>query len=808
MLLSSRLPRTLQQTSVTAGAFAVAALALAWLAVPLYPTAYAQMPATESVSLPAGSVFEITAETDRADAAFSWVLLQEKTLLLANRNRTMQYRFTAPGTYTLNAETASTDRSQIHRIIVTIQVTPPAGPLLLPEQSASAQEHAIVDADPLQLQSGKIILEPGRSIVRFTPVRKDIKTIGIDFDVLADANGDGDTRNDNAVGDSALERAEGSLFVWFAPVPIPRSFVVGGMLMGGTTVYQQLRLTDASEKPVPVQPSVQAPQTMQPGMADSAQSTPQDSTRHTIVSEAITEQERRFSVSFEDKAEMDVPLLYQWDFGDGMQSLLDHPLHTFARAGVYAVRVRIIDLRTQEEIALVQEPISVQTPPTAPTNPPAERNGASDGGGRAGRAEGGGSSVRGFLVLALKVLGVLLMTAATGAGAMFLLNKFRKKSLEGAIAAAENKLIGDRSQRDDRAAPPERTPRSVRAGAAPEPMPLDDGRPSRPEDDAPPLPIMAEDIREPPSPEEALSASLPEEEPSDTPPPQEATEFTEAPAWLQSGLEQSPSASPLLSSIPPTPPANEPEPEQTAAPYETKKNAGVPPPQPAAPRGPQSDVPAVNVAHTAMEPNAAALTADTTKAPAWLRGGLKQAEAKGQTAAAPPPSALAADATQADAVPISEPPPPKTDVAAPPAEMPPASPPSQPKSANPPPHQSSAGADSVAGQAATPPPDDRLTDAQAARDERERLRKKEKRQRYRENLKKRRTAEWTGPATTTRTKPAAETPTGAPEEAAAARLADDEPVAFVQAESITPPSAPPKANPKPGHPVGNEAETR
>ena len=100
-----------------------------------------------SVSLPAGSVFEITAETDRADAACSWVLLQEKTLLLANRNRTMQYRFTAPGTYTLNAETASTDRSQIHRIIVTIQVTPPAGPILLPEQSASAQEHAIVDAD-------------------------------------------------------------------------------------------------------------------------------------------------------------------------------------------------------------------------------------------------------------------------------------------------------------------------------------------------------------------------------------------------------------------------------------------------------------------------------------------------------------------------------------------------------------------------------------------------------------------------------------------------------------------------------------
>ena len=58
-------------------------------------------------------------------------------------------------------------------------------------------------------------------------------------------------------------------------------------------------------------------------------------------------------------------LLLEWDFGDGTQSLLDSPTHTYLAAGTYAIRLSVRNILTGEPMTTASTTVAPGTAASA-----------------------------------------------------------------------------------------------------------------------------------------------------------------------------------------------------------------------------------------------------------------------------------------------------------------------------------------------------------------------------------------------------------------------------------------------------------
>jgi uncharacterized protein (TIGR03382 family) len=113
---------------------------------------------------------------------------------------------------------------------------------------------------------------------------------------------------------------------------------------------------------------------------------------------------------------MPAALTYSWDFGDGQKATQQNPMHTYAAAGTYTVKLEVLDTgsgtATKSDMVMVVDAPMMEPDAGNNTNPdmPDGGNNMNPGGDDkdgGGCCDTSGSGVSGLL-LGLPLLGLLL----------------------------------------------------------------------------------------------------------------------------------------------------------------------------------------------------------------------------------------------------------------------------------------------------------------------------------------------------------------------------------------------------------------
>ncbi len=488
MPLRSRLLPALLPLAIVAGA-------LAWSAGSGLAQPFAAQ--QEPVQLLVGDILEILPVHDLPNAQYTWILTQDRTFIEASRSPTYRRRTIQPGTYTLFAEITSGDQSQRINRTFTLQYDPriPTDPSADPPALGTGAT-ALVTTDPPPDAQGRVLLPEGRSLLRLTPLQPDIAPIALDTDTQQDRDGDGNAANDVENDGTYFQTEPVPLMVWFTTPPQTRTLSLTAIGPDGAPVVQEI--TVLSERFAQEQGMVQSPVT--------------------IIAEERGEATFAFATAFSG-TRPSAPLLHHWEFGNGQQSILPTPTHTYALPGTYTVTVRVQNLTNGAEIGRAQTQVTVEGVVAPP-----DGNGATDVPevplpDPPAPAGEGWSLPLGTILLVGGILGGILLL---GLLMLAIVLKFRGRGvdLSDRIASMEESMLG----KEDKKTPKED------ASAA--------GKPAGPQ------------------PSEAASGAESlrrrEEEHATANPLQEAPlkiEEGNAPAWLKSGL-----GSPAPSVPPPAPP--------------------------------------------------------------------------------------------------------------------------------------------------------------------------------------------------------------------------------------------------------------
>ena len=542
---------------------------------------HAQAPTlVEQITLPTGSVFEITVDHQIEDPVYNWSFSRGSTFLQAGRNQEFRVRLVEPGTYKLSGKVRNNSDNISYRKEIQINV-PQQQPTQTPVDTV---EGIISSASPSLSTNKQIVLAPGKDLVRLMPKSDNTNAILLDLNSAFDANGDGNPKNDYVAQNSFFSTKSTPVTIWFT-TPVTKR-----------TLSLSLADVPNSEQEITILSTEEARKI-------AVTSTPNESADTATAPVQVTIHNAgtvQFSVNLKNEPYASAPLLIHWDFGDGQQSMLDAPVHTYAKNGAYNVKVSIRNLKTNDIEEEFTSSVRVQNIVAPPVGPEGKESKDEED------KEGGGFGA--MFMTVLKFLVGIGASIAVGFFVIFVFGLLKKKGgIQGALDKAEDALM------------PEEKPKE------PAPMKLEA--------------VTAEIVEEPPK-TEVVEEPKPDPEPAkETPQPEAAAE--EVPDWLQEGIEKAKGTGQTVESPPPaalqeeTPPAEEPAtPPSLVEPAETEPTPETEP------------EPIIEPAPAQTQSEAAA-----EEVPNWLQQGMEEAAATGQTAASPPPPTLKQE-------PIKETPPP------------------------------------------------------------------------------------------------------------------------------------------------------
>lgn len=572
----------------------------------------------ETLNVPIGSIFEIQATSKNAATA-NWVLTLDGEFVEASRDLVFRTRFSKEGTYSLAVELRMGEESVQRMFTLQVRAKRPEDKII-----ANGPE-GIVAFDP-PLNNDVIAINSAKQVLTVTPVRADVKILAIDLDTSVDSNGDGNNENDEDTKNT-LFRSEGNpLRIWFVDGE-RRTIRFGALLEDGKTAFQNIAIGgggSSSSVPTARPPVIQEPSEPDTGTINSGLD------MKVLV---LKSDNGEVQYALRRPAELTEPILLVWDFGDGTQSMLDRPIHTYATSGRYDINVQVRNLRTGQVIDTVKDSIMINR--LSEEVDPGTENPGNETPDKPKENSSGGS----LLGIVLKLIFSMIGFAVLGALIMFIVGKAKKKgfSLEKTMEKAEQTMV--------------KTPSN---DVSTEP---------------PPMEIAAEPVEEepvaPPPPVEPEPEPVPQSEPA-------PAEESKTPAWLSDSMQGTP---PPMEQPPAPEPVSEPAPEAVAPPPpppveepvapapEPEPEAFIPPPPPPPIDKPVSPAPepisepapeiAENVSHDVMQPSANQLQVDSGNAPDWLQQGMQQAEASGQAADTPPPPTLDGPAPEEATAPIT-----------------------------------------------------------------------------------------------------------------------------------------------------------
>ncbi len=313
-----------------------------------------------TLQIEAGRVLEMTIDTAMSKPEYSWILTRDRKFINAQRSRFFQTRQTVPAAYVLDVNIQDTVNNQTEYRVFNVVVNP-ATDAPRTKRQTEGELRAVLTAD---LWNGQdtIMLPPEGGIVRLDMQQSvgDIASFSLDLDTGVDSDGDGDLENDKDNALTAGEKDATPLYVYILPKSTPRRIIL--TVTNPDNTQTSKAILNVSFTGQQVQPPT-------PGTTPSV--TPPSVT---VGNNSILAEKRGLTVTFSGRIDQTVratrELLLEWDFGDRSRSLLNSPVHTYVKNGVYTVNLTVKDIATGEVLLTGSETIQVQAEqPTTPVTP-------------------------------------------------------------------------------------------------------------------------------------------------------------------------------------------------------------------------------------------------------------------------------------------------------------------------------------------------------------------------------------------------------------------------------------------------------
>jgi PKD repeat protein len=375
---------------------------------------------TESIALTVGDILELLPSTSIQSPTYSWILTQDRTFMQAGRSDTFRYRFIQPGNYSLIAEVQSADQSTtINRIFTITAKARDRGDAGISDTPAvtdtgSTALTGIVKIDPPMDINQRVILGSNQQLIKLTPINPDVKPLSLDLDTAKDTDGDGNPSNDIDDKGTFFQLYADPLYVWFTD-PIATQTLSVTTVANGAAAVQNIEvdsLQNAQQQGLVVSPV-------------------------RITSQAQGKGVYNFSAESLTGNGAATPLLYHWTFGDGQESLIMNPSHTFAADGTYTITLQVRNLVDGQDVANEQQQLSV----VGVSGTVAGSSASSLSSSTAATTTTTKSGIP--IMTILLGLGIFLFFCVLGVGVVFLLSRFRGgKSLDQTFAELEKNVVG------------------------------------------------------------------------------------------------------------------------------------------------------------------------------------------------------------------------------------------------------------------------------------------------------------------------------------------------------------------------------
>ncbi len=523
----------------------------------------------ETITLTLGDIFEILPSTELAEPEFSWILTQDRTFIQAERTPLFRYRFIEPKTYTLIGSIQAGDQSAVIQRTFTINVLPRSASGSASVASlASGTAATLVSTAPVTNLQGKAVIADGKQTLKLIPKNLDVKPLALDTNLMRDTDGDGSSGNDLDNGGTFMHSDATPLYVWFTALRDSQDMAITSP--SGQSGVTQQKISVLTEAYAKTQGLFVSP--------------------ITIAMTPVSSSEFDFAATV-DSSLSSPSLLYQWDFGDGEESLLTNPRHAFGTTGTFTVSLRVRDLETGNDIGSVSTDVEVESLSDGTESSAASES--SDSSSAGGTTSGPGilSMLSGWLsYIVLLVISLLIGTVG-----VVLFGKFRKKkSISDTFASMEAKIIDQPVTAKN---PP---PLEIKKPVAATPA----AKPDAPKQAAAPTPVVAKPVTpQPPkpptvpTPPKQSTPSVPQPpKPAapQTPSPEPTVNPDNAPDWLKKGMTTAQPAAPAQVAQQPKPAApvapQPPKPAAPAVPTVPKPPVPQPPKAPVAPVAPAAPV--------------------------------------------------------------------------------------------------------------------------------------------------------------------------------------------------------------------------
>lgn len=546
-------------------------------------TASAADAGAEDIDLFVGDILEILPSVGISNPTYSWILTQDRTFLQASRAPKFTARLIQPGGYTLLAEIASGDGST--KINRTFQITmrprdgtpgsPPA-----PEGTGTGSVN-LVSTFPSMDANKHVIVRSNKQLVRLDPLNPDLKPLALDLDASQDSDGDGNPRNDLDDRDTFFQTYASPVTIWFTTPITTRTMIVTTVGANGAAVQQEVTVLNEEYA-------------MQQGLLISP-------LQMTVT--PVSNLDYTFGAEVEMGSNS--PLLFHWNFGDGQESLLQNPAHTYAQGGTYTVKIEVRNLLDGKVIATKQQDVVVQGGMIASSAQSVETSSVSS---ETPVISTSGRSWASIVIL----IGIFVLCLVIGIGAVTWLLRMRKgKSIDQTFESLEKNILKkDETKATSVSAPPLTIP-TVGAPMASKPAATQEEISKREEQTAAAPGWLKKGLGDsavPPTPKAPITPS-PNPNPTQSP-------TAPLPPWLAAGQTPQAVAPAPTATTPPAPKPAAPSPAPTPNPTPVKPVQTPPPtPKPVAPVTPASPSPVAPAPKLVSPPPAPLLTPNPNPAP-------------------------------------------------------------------------------------------------------------------------------------------------------------------------------------------------
>lgn len=389
----------------------------------------AQEVKTETMTIMRGETFEVFAVHDFLDPSFSWSLTKDGNLIQSSSQPIFRTRIREQGNYVLVASVYNSELTLSKQREFLIRSTETQA------QTDSSTTNSLIESTSPRPKNGKVIFGDNTRLLRINPTEQEGVRLNVDANISIDDNGDGDTNNDS-ISDTLLFSSDNTpLFLWFTNPVKDQSIAVYNER---TLEAEIVRITN-----------------LELAQLEAIEEEKRKKNNPEIVTTEFTKNTIGFGLEIDEYEWANRPLLLLWNFGDGMQSLLDRPIHTYNSTNDFDVQVTIRDLETNEQLKVFKKIITVTeletfTVPNASTGSTVS-SASSQSSQVSSEQQSSVSSVPekndntktgGTLWLILKLLGVGIASVLAGLLIAVIIHFFKKKfNVQDILKKSEEKLI-------------------------------------------------------------------------------------------------------------------------------------------------------------------------------------------------------------------------------------------------------------------------------------------------------------------------------------------------------------------------------